>query len=110
MTKLNQLGKLRRFGLAGTVSLVGHGLNYYAQKRVLRRRYLVRRIHNYRLRLDLYDAGLSKDIALLAPGFSGDEDTLAAVGDSGGRDSPALYFEVRKDGDPIDPSDWIARR
>jgi septal ring factor EnvC (AmiA/AmiB activator) len=37
-------------------------------------------------------------------------DTLAAVGDSGGRDSPALYFEVRKDGDPIDPSDWIARR
>ncbi|WP_083632722.1 murein hydrolase activator EnvC family protein [Chromohalobacter japonicus] len=37
-------------------------------------------------------------------------DTLAAVGDSGGRDSPALYFEVRKNGDPIDPSDWIARR
>ncbi|ABE57410.1 murein hydrolase activator EnvC family protein [Chromohalobacter israelensis] len=36
--------------------------------------------------------------------------TIAAVGDSGGRDTPALYFEVRENGDPIDPGDWIARR
>ncbi|MDV6318360.1 murein hydrolase activator EnvC family protein [Chromohalobacter sp. HP20-39] len=36
--------------------------------------------------------------------------TIAAVGDSGGRESPALYFAVRENGDPIDPSSWIARR
>ncbi|WP_189466995.1 murein hydrolase activator EnvC family protein [Litchfieldella qijiaojingensis] len=37
-------------------------------------------------------------------------ETIAAVGISGGRDTPALYFEVRRDGDPIDPQRWIARR
>lgn len=36
--------------------------------------------------------------------------TIAAVGDSGGRERPALYFEVRENGDPIDPGDWIAQR
>ncbi|WP_326838326.1 murein hydrolase activator EnvC family protein [Halomonas sp. 328] len=35
---------------------------------------------------------------------------LGAVGASGGRGQPALYFEVRRDGDPIDPQGWIARR
>ncbi|MCI0509960.1 septal ring factor EnvC (AmiA/AmiB activator) [Chromohalobacter marismortui] len=36
--------------------------------------------------------------------------TIAAVGNSGGRASPALYFAVRENGDPIDPSRWIANR
>ncbi|MGQ4877958.1 murein hydrolase activator EnvC family protein [Billgrantia sp. LNSP4103-1] len=37
-------------------------------------------------------------------------DTLGTVGASGGQSAPALYFEVRRDGDPIDPQAWIARR
>ncbi|WP_340163042.1 peptidoglycan DD-metalloendopeptidase family protein [Vreelandella populi] len=37
-------------------------------------------------------------------------DTLGAVGNTGGRNRPALYFEVRRNGDPIDPQPWIARR
>lgn len=37
-------------------------------------------------------------------------DTLGVVGMSGGRDTPALYFEVRRDGQPIDPQTWIAHR
>lgn len=37
-------------------------------------------------------------------------DTLGRVGASGGHSAPALYFEVRRGGDPIDPQGWIARR
>ncbi|WP_234287062.1 MULTISPECIES: peptidoglycan DD-metalloendopeptidase family protein [Halomonadaceae] len=37
-------------------------------------------------------------------------DTLGTVGKSGGHTTPALYFEVRRNGDPIDPQAWIARR
>ncbi|WP_168201471.1 murein hydrolase activator EnvC family protein [Kushneria phosphatilytica] len=35
---------------------------------------------------------------------------IAHVGDSGGRHRPALYFEVRRGGRPIDPDHWLARR
>ena len=34
-------------------------------------------------------------------------DTIATVGDSGGRATPALYFEIRKAGRPIDPKPWF---
>ncbi|AMD00136.1 murein hydrolase activator EnvC family protein [Halomonas chromatireducens] len=37
-------------------------------------------------------------------------DTIGTVGTSGGHESSALYFEVRRNGDPIDPQAWIARR
>jgi murein hydrolase activator len=37
-------------------------------------------------------------------------EVLGAVGDSGGQGRPALYFEVRRGGDPIDPQSWIASR
>ncbi|WP_163557849.1 peptidoglycan DD-metalloendopeptidase family protein [Halomonas sp. NO4] len=37
-------------------------------------------------------------------------EVLGAVGVSGGQRQPALYFEVRRGGDPIDPQAWIARR
>lgn len=37
-------------------------------------------------------------------------DPLGAVGVSGGQREPALYFEVRRGGEPIDPQAWIARR
>lgn len=34
-------------------------------------------------------------------------DTIATVGDSGGRSRPELYFEIRKGGKPIDPRPWF---
>ncbi|MGM0914835.1 MAG: murein hydrolase activator EnvC family protein [Pseudomonadota bacterium] len=37
-------------------------------------------------------------------------EVIGAVGMSGGQQRPALYFEVRRGGDPIDPQSWIARR
>lgn len=37
-------------------------------------------------------------------------DAIGAVGVSGGRDTPGLYFEVRRNGEPIDPQRWISRR
>ncbi len=33
-------------------------------------------------------------------------DVLATVGKSGGRDKPALYFEIRKKNKPINPAKW----
>jgi septal ring factor EnvC (AmiA/AmiB activator) len=34
-------------------------------------------------------------------------DTIATVGDSGGRSTPALYFEIRRAGKPVDPRPWF---
>jgi septal ring factor EnvC (AmiA/AmiB activator) len=33
---------------------------------------------------------------------------IAAAGDSGGEDSPELYFEIRRAGKPVDPRPWFA--
>ena len=35
---------------------------------------------------------------------------VARVGSSGGHGRPALYFELRRDGKPVDPSAWLQRR
>lgn len=35
---------------------------------------------------------------------------IATVGKSGGFNSPGLYFEVRRDGKPIDPASWLKPR
>jgi septal ring factor EnvC (AmiA/AmiB activator) len=34
-------------------------------------------------------------------------DIIAHVGDSGGQTQTALYFEVRQNGEPIDPHPWM---
>jgi len=34
---------------------------------------------------------------------------IAHVGDSGGRATTGLYFEIRKDGKPVDPKAWIGK-
>jgi septal ring factor EnvC (AmiA/AmiB activator) len=34
-------------------------------------------------------------------------ESIALVGDSGGQTMPALYFEIRKDGKPVNPASWI---
>ena len=35
---------------------------------------------------------------------------VALVGDSGGQDRPGLYFEIRYQGEAINPTKWLARR
>ena len=37
-------------------------------------------------------------------------DTIAAVGNSGGNENYGLYFELRHEGIPLDPSKWIKER
>jgi septal ring factor EnvC (AmiA/AmiB activator) len=36
-------------------------------------------------------------------------ETIASVGKSGGREVPALYFEIRRQGIPVDPMQWLNR-
>jgi septal ring factor EnvC (AmiA/AmiB activator) len=35
---------------------------------------------------------------------------IAQVGDTGGQSRPGLYFEIRQNGEPVNPSGWMARR
>jgi septal ring factor EnvC (AmiA/AmiB activator) len=37
-------------------------------------------------------------------------DVIASVGDSGGHNQPALYFEVRRGREPVNPEIWLQRR
>jgi septal ring factor EnvC (AmiA/AmiB activator) len=41
----------------------------------------------------------------VAPG-----DTVAQVGDTGGQARPGVYFEIRSNGEPVNPHPWMARR
>ena len=36
-------------------------------------------------------------------------EVIATAGSSGGADSDGLYFELRQDGQPVDPVDWLQR-
>jgi septal ring factor EnvC (AmiA/AmiB activator) len=42
--------------------------------------------------------------AWVAPG-----EVIAFVGDTGGQTQTALYFEIRQNGEPIDPHPWMSR-
>jgi septal ring factor EnvC (AmiA/AmiB activator) len=37
-------------------------------------------------------------------------EVIGAVGDTGGREEPALYFEVRRGRQPVDPEIWLKKR
>ncbi len=37
-------------------------------------------------------------------------DVIGAVGDTGGHNQPALYFEVRRGRSPVNPENWLQRR
>ena len=37
-------------------------------------------------------------------------DVIGSVGDTGGHNQPALYFEVRRGREPVNPENWLKRR
>jgi septal ring factor EnvC (AmiA/AmiB activator) len=37
-------------------------------------------------------------------------ETISRAGDTGGLNKPALYFEIRKKGQPADPKQWLGKR
>ncbi len=37
-------------------------------------------------------------------------DAIAGVGNSGGQGRPALYFELRRNGQPVNPNTWLQKR
>jgi len=56
--------KAIRYGVMGTIPLVWPALKYITSRYILRRRFFTRRVHSYKLRLDLEDPGLSRDVAI----------------------------------------------
>jgi septal ring factor EnvC (AmiA/AmiB activator) len=51
------------------------------------------------------------DTLLRDPGASVKRgEAVAKVGNSGGQGVPALYFELRRNGQPVDPGSWLQRR
>jgi septal ring factor EnvC (AmiA/AmiB activator) len=53
-----------------------------------------------------YNESVLKDAGdWVAPG-----DAIATVGESGGQQQPALYFEIRSGGRPVNPRQWVSRR
>jgi septal ring factor EnvC (AmiA/AmiB activator) len=43
-----------------------------------------------------------------APDYVAPDDVIATVGRSGGRPETALYFELRAEGEPVDPLAWLS--
>ena len=37
-------------------------------------------------------------------------ETVATIGESGGQSAPGLYFEIRKNGKPLNPKHWLAQK
>ncbi len=53
-----------------------------------------------------YNETILKDAGdWVAPG-----DAIATVGDSGGQQQSSLYFEIRRNAEPVNPRQWVTRR
>ena len=49
------------------------------------------------------------DVLLKEPGdWVAPGEPIGRVGDTGGRSAPSLYFEISREGKPIDPREWVA--
>lgn len=57
--------------------------------------------------LSLY--GHNQDLIMEVGDWVAPGTLIAHVGDSGGQAVPGLYFEIRKDGRPVDPGEWIVK-
>lgn len=57
--------------------------------------------------LSLY--GHNQDLIMEVGDWVAPGTLIAHVGDSGGQAVPGLYFEIRKDGRPVDPGAWIGK-
>jgi septal ring factor EnvC (AmiA/AmiB activator) len=87
---------LRGFGLMVIVDHGGGYMSLYGHNQSLQRE-PGEWIHNQSLQRE--------------PGeWIGAGDSLATVGDSGGKDGPGLYFEIRRDGKPQNPARWCSTR
>jgi len=51
--------------------------------------------------------GHNQDLLKEVGEWVGSGDAIAHVGDSGGQAAAGLYFEIRKNGEPVDPRRWI---
>lgn len=51
--------------------------------------------------------GHNQDLLKEAGQMVSQGEVISRVGDSGGQGSPGLYFEVRRNGKPIDPREWV---
>ncbi len=70
----------------GLISIVDHGNGYMS--------------------LYAHNEALLKDVG--ATVHKGD--ALSTVGNSGGANQPALYFELRRNGQPVNPTTWLQKR
>ena len=64
LERYSPIPKLQRYGALGSLRLLGYAVSYVVRRRLLRQQYLTRRIHDYRLRLNLRDPGLSRELAI----------------------------------------------
>lgn len=53
--------------------------------------------------------GHNRELLKTAGVWVEDGEIIAHAGDSGGQERPALYFEIRQDGNPVDPALWCRR-
>jgi septal ring factor EnvC (AmiA/AmiB activator) len=58
--------------------------------------------------LTLY--GHNQDVVSEVGEWVNPDSVIAHVGDSGGQATSGLYFEIRKNGQPVDPHSWIAAK
>ncbi len=83
----------------GQVVYSGEGLRAYGPLIIIRhsREYLSAYAHNRRLLVSEGDAVERGD-------------AIAEMGRAAGEDQPLLHFEIRRDGEPVDPLDYLPRR
>ena len=58
------LQKYKRFGLFGLFRVIISAIRYYFMKYMVRAEYMVRKIHDYKLKLDLKDLGIARELVI----------------------------------------------